>query len=63
MTAFFAAGSGITVNAVTVVNPERVDLDISVAPDAPAGPVDFYVRNTGGFGESRAWCPGCVTVT
>jgi hypothetical protein len=61
--AFFAKGSGIAVDGVTLVSPERVDIAVTVAPDAPTGPVDFYVRNTGGFGESRAWCPGCITVT
>ena len=37
MTAFFSDGSGITVDGVTVVSPERVDVSISVAPDAPTG--------------------------
>jgi hypothetical protein len=62
MDAFFSDGSGVTVDGVTVVSPERVDVSISVAPDAPTGPTDLVIRNTGGFGESRAWCPGCVTV-
>ena len=61
--AFFADGSGITVDGVTLVSPERVDIAVTVAPDAPTGPTEFVVRNTGGFGESRAWCPSCITVT
>jgi hypothetical protein len=61
--AFFGDGSGITVDGITLVSPERVDVTVTVAPDAPTGPVDLWVRNIGGFGESRAWCPGCITVT
>lgn len=56
------SGSGITVNQVTVVNTDRVDIELTVAANAPTGPRDLVVSNTGGFGASRAWCPACLTV-
>jgi hypothetical protein len=53
---------GITVHSVTVVNPTRLDVDLSVAPDVPVGPALTIVTNTGAVGGANAVC-GCLTVS
>ncbi len=53
---------GVTVHSVTVVNPNRLDVDLSVAPDAPTGPALTFATNTGLLGGSNAVC-ACLTIT
>jgi hypothetical protein len=53
---------GITVHSVAVVNPSRLDVDLSVAPDAPTGPALTIVTNTGPLGGANAVC-ACLTIT
>ena len=55
-------GSGITVDDVTLVNPGRIDVDVTIAANATAGPRDLVVTNTGPVGGATAWCPACLTI-
>jgi hypothetical protein len=57
------AGTGVTVNSVTLQSPTQLTADISVAPNAPVGARNVVVSNTGGFGHSDALCAGCLTIT
>jgi hypothetical protein len=57
------SGEGITIHSVTVETPERIALDVSVAPDAPLGKRNVVVSNAGGFGHADAYCNGCLEVT
>ncbi|MCL0105009.1 Ig-like domain-containing protein [Dehalococcoidia bacterium] len=51
-------GEGITVNRFDVVSPTRIDVNISIAADAEAGPRDVSVTTPGGEGV----LPGGFTV-
>jgi hypothetical protein len=55
-------GGGVTVEDVRLVNPGRIDVDLTVAPDATSGPRDVVVENTGPVGGAKAWCPACLSV-
>lgn len=61
-TVAFPSG-GVTVHSVTVVNPSRLDIDLSVDTGAPTGRTNAVVSNTGGFGASRALCTACLTIS
>ncbi len=56
----FPAG-GVTVHSVAVVNPSRLDVELSVAPDAPTGPTNVLVTNTGVIGGAHSLC-ACLTI-
>jgi hypothetical protein len=60
-TVTFPAG-GVTVHSVAVVNPSRIDVELSVAPDAPTGATDVLVTNTGAIGGAHSLC-ACLTVS
>jgi hypothetical protein len=57
------SGGGITVDDVTLVNPGRIDVDVTVAPDATTGARDVVVTNTGPLGGAKGWCSACLTVS
>jgi hypothetical protein len=57
------AGTGVTVNSVTLQSPTQMKADISVTAGAPVGARNVVISNTGGFGHSDALCAGCLTVT
>lgn len=59
-TVMFPAG-GVTVHSVAVVNPSRLDVELSVAPDAPTGPTNVLVTNTGVIGGAHSLC-ACLTI-
>jgi hypothetical protein len=56
-------GSGVTVDDVTLVNPGRIDVDVTIAANATAGARDVVVTNTGPVGGAKAWCPACLRVS
>jgi len=56
-------GDGVTVHGAALVGPDLLSLDVSVAPDAPAGAHDVMVTNLGSVGFGSGVCLGCLTVT
>jgi hypothetical protein len=55
-------GGGVTVHSVTVVNPGRVDVDLSVDAEAPTGVTNVLFTNTGAIGGAHSLC-ACLTIT
>jgi hypothetical protein len=57
------SGSGVSVDAATLMSPTKLRLTVSVDATAAPGPRDVTVSNRGGFGHADARCGGCLTVT
>jgi hypothetical protein len=60
-TLVFNPATGLTVTGSEFVSPERVNITVAAATDAPAGDKDVQARLTDG--QTSAVCDNCLTVT
>ncbi len=56
-------GGGANVDHVTVLNGTRLDVTISIGPDASPGTRDLHLVTSGPYGDTGGFCFGCLTVT
>lgn len=57
------AGTGVTVNSVSVQSSTVLKVDVSSSAGAAVGARNVMISNTGGFGHSDALCASCLAVT